>query len=176
MLQFIYLKTKKACNKRLRLFMLPLLTLSIVGSMTKPSYPEGANEYEYLKIFYEILYLVQTNYIEPTKTSDLAFNAVKGMEEDVTKRGYKNIDLKLDWESVKDTDTESALKLFSKALYIFQKKTDVPPKELIDAAIKGMLKKLDSSSYHIPPDLYQALQAETQSDSKMLQLLDLARQ
>lgn len=115
--------------------------------------------YEDLKIFSEVVYLLQTNYVEPTKMSDLIFSAVKGMEEEVINRGYNKIEVELDWEIAKEADNAKklseryeAFKPLVEAFKIFVDNTDIPPKELINTALKGMMKALDPYSSIIPSD------------------------
>jgi len=56
-----------------------LITLSLGTALSARMTVKAAESYESLKIFSEILSIVQKNYVEDAETKDLIYGAVKGM-------------------------------------------------------------------------------------------------
>jgi carboxyl-terminal processing protease len=101
------------------------------------------NKLDYITVFAETLRQIQKNYIEKPNVKDLTFNAVEGIKEEFTRRGYKTNELELDWESIDDDDIESSCRLFAMAYDFYIGNTDVPPNELVDVSRKRLVESLD---------------------------------
>ena len=70
-------------NKRLILTWVIILAIALsgvfIGRLSIGSMRAEGEDYEYLKVFTEVLSLVKKNYVEEIKTKDLIYGAIKGM-------------------------------------------------------------------------------------------------
>ena len=62
------------------------------------------------------------------------------------------------------SDTYENLKIFTEVISLIERNyvEEVKSKEMVEGAIKGMLKTLDPHSSYMPPDVYKEMQVETQ--------------
>lgn len=62
------------------------------------------------------------------------------------------------------SDTYENLKIFTEVISLIERNyvEEVKSKDMVEGAIKGMLKTLDAHSSYMPPDVYKEMQVETQ--------------
>ncbi len=138
-----------------------------------------------IEVFKDALAIVQKNYIQEIQEEDLIKSALEGIIENINtspisiksfkdkkEEGDINEILErnfLDAVSTKDSNWEE-LKEFKDVLTVFRKsyfenrETDVQSKDLIYAAIKGMVKSLDTHSDFMTPQQYKEMQVETKGE------------
>src|SRR5499427_2385284 len=82
--------------------LLVVLTLSLGGSVASKS-PDGSATYEQLKLFTEVLSIVQTQYVDEVAPKDLIYSAIKG-----TLRGLDPHSSFLDPDNYKEMQVETS--------------------------------------------------------------------
>lgn len=74
---------KEILNRRrflaLALVVAVALAVAFLGRMSVPVVSAGEDRYEKLKVFTEVISVVERNYVEETQTKDLVYSAIKGM-------------------------------------------------------------------------------------------------
>jgi carboxyl-terminal processing protease len=154
-------------KKYVLIFLLILVESFFVDCTTIEAKNKLGKEYrlEPLTIFAESIDLIQKNYIVKPKVKEIAFNAVEGMKEEVTRRGYKVSNLELGWESINDEDIESSYKLFAKAYDSFIENTDIPPNKLVYVSLRKIVENLDPGSSFLTKEERQELLIELKRSS-----------
>lgn len=149
-------------NKYALFFVLILIKLFLVGCTTIEDKPKSTKKYNSNSeniseaiLFSTAILIIEKNHINGRKIKKIAFiNSVKGMEEEVARKGYDLSKLKFDWESKGKFDH---LRYFVKSYQYFVKNTDIPPKDLIYTSIRSTLKELDASSYFLTPKEFEEM-------------------
>jgi carboxyl-terminal processing protease len=126
----------------------------------------GETEEPLLKLFSEVVVLIQSQYVDEVNAQDLSAGAIRGMLETVTHEDRLLAPEVLDAakKAAKAEEANKPVKVFSEAFRLVQSPhgDKVSPKDLVYGGIRGMLEMLDPHSSFMPPELYREMQVETQ--------------
>jgi len=126
----------------------------------------GETEEPLLKLFSEVVVLIQSQYVDEVNAQDLSAGAIRGMLETVSREGTLLAPEVLDAakKAAKAEEADKPIEVFSEAFRLVQSRhgDKVSRKDLVYGGIRGMLEMLDPHSSFMPPELYREMQVETQ--------------
>jgi carboxyl-terminal processing protease len=139
-------------------------------------------DYKELKRFRLVMVVIQKNYVKDVSDKQLMEGAIEGMFKAVSASDglKKEIEALTGDAQAKPSDASStshppqlpksqdtgkspdyqAVLRFRRAMELIRKQHPLSDKELIDAAVKGMLASLDSFSSYLPPEDFRELKTE----------------
>jgi carboxyl-terminal processing protease len=118
----------------------------------------GTNEH--LEVLADTYFLIKKYYVDPVTPAKLSASAIRGMEEFASSKSSAL--RKPVFGSSENTNyEEEALKTVGAAFGSFVQASNLDPRLLEQAAIKGMIKSLDPHTAFMTPEMYKEMQVET---------------
>jgi C-terminal processing protease CtpA/Prc len=150
---------------RLAAMLLLLVIVSVAGGgcvVTKPPKPViiVPDSNLRLPVLEDAYYQIRNNYVDPASPDKLSASAIRGMEDYAMVKKITLAKPAIGSKEQTITDTEALTKI-GETFGLLVGRSDLDPKLLEHAAVKGMIQSLDLQSSFISAEMYKEMQIET---------------